>query len=138
MMPEVGHRRVLILDDDPVVRALVAAVLGERGFRAREAADGAEALGLLAREPPFDLIVLDLRMPVIDGETFYRSLRLAGDETPVLILSAYADRSRTAELHAEATLAKPFDIEELASVAAGLAMTRSAWPGADAAEAVDA
>jgi CheY-like chemotaxis protein len=129
MRPEAGLR-TLVVDDDPAVRSFVGIALSACGFECAEAADGAEALRVLAGEAPFNLIVLDLRMPVMDGETFYRSLRLTGDETPVLVLSAYADR-RVPELAGEAALTKPFDVDELVSLATRLARGTGLPPGSD-------
>ena len=83
---------VLVVDDDPDVRALVVRSLGEFGVgRVLEAGDGEEALGVLGAEGPVDLIVCDLDMPAMDGVAFVRALRADPDPavaaTPVLVVS---------------------------------------------------
>ncbi len=61
----------------------------------------------------FDVIVLDLQMPKMDGRTFFRTLRVRGDRTPVIILSAFGAEEARVELQAEAALEKPFDPDVL-------------------------
>jgi len=82
--------------------------LASEGWTARTAADGHMALNEV-RERAFDAIVLDLQMPVMDGRSFYRSLRDLPSDIPVLLLSAYGSRSAQQELGANDALDKPFD-----------------------------
>lgn len=91
---------------------MVEMVLDSEGFEVVVASDGQRALSLTSQER-FDLIVLDLQMPVMDGRTFYRELRLAGHRAPVIVLSAYGAHLAAEELGAEAGMGKPFDIDDL-------------------------
>src|SRR5687767_6006388 len=65
--------RVLVVDDDPMIRKVVRQMLGSRGYTTTEAADGVDALKLLDDEP-FDLIITDVYMPRMDGLQFARAL----------------------------------------------------------------
>ena len=107
--------RVLIVDDDASILRMLGIVFRGDGFDVRTASNGREALDAIDGFRP-GAIVLDLEMPVMDGREFFRRLRARGDQTPVLILSAYgADRARH-ELHAEAFVSKPFEPDELVQV----------------------
>jgi DNA-binding response OmpR family regulator len=105
--------RVLVVDDDASVTRLVSLSLLDEGFEVVTAANGEEALLAVDENDP-DVIVLDLQMPVMDGETFYRHLRERGVRTPVLVLSAYGARSASRRMGAEDALDKPFDPDLLA------------------------
>ncbi len=109
--------RVLIADDNDQVRALIAAVLGSEGYELRHAADGQAILDDLARRPP-DLFILDLHMPGIDGLTILATIRSdpALTATRVLMLSgdtAALDAGWSAQIGADAHLAKPFELSAL-------------------------
>jgi DNA-binding response OmpR family regulator len=103
---------VLVVDDEPAIRNLVAIALRSEGIDVSTAGNGELALYELERGD-FDAIVLDLEMPIMDGWTFYRALRARNRYTPVLILSAYGSASARAELGADDALTKPFDPSEL-------------------------
>jgi two-component system response regulator MprA len=105
--------RVLVVDDEPQVRATVREALALEGFDVLEAANGVEALARMKDTPP-DAIVLDLWMPVMDGWAFRRAQLEAAPGIPVVVLSALdLGRERLAELRASAVLGKPFDLDEL-------------------------
>jgi len=114
-------RTILIVDDEPAARYGMRRVL-ESSYEIVEAASAGAARDATARKN-FDLILLDLIMPGEDGLAFLRSLRAAGDTTPVLITSAL-DTARTAveALHSGAAdyIVKGFDIEELRTRVANL------------------
>jgi CheY-like chemotaxis protein len=80
---------ILVVDDDPDIRQLVATVLSNEGFAVCEAADGAEALQTLADEH-VDAILSDVRMPGLDGPGLVRTLRRRGQTIPVALMSASA------------------------------------------------
>ena len=106
-------RTVLVVDDDAPLRALCRAALGEAGFRVLEAADGDEALDLIARDRP-DLILLDVMMPRLSGWSVAAELLAepATGEIPIIFISGRreaADRLRAQELRASGYVTKPFD-----------------------------
>ena len=108
---------VLVTDDDPDIRMLVAFALEDSGYAVRQASDGANALEALAAKAP-DAMVLDVMMPGIDGFGVLRGMRQRGlaPNTRVLILTCKTeerDHLRGWELGADEYLTKPFDPEDL-------------------------
>src|SRR3954451_2380799 len=106
---------VMVVDDEPGVRAALERALRIERYDVRLAGDGAEALALLADGSP-DAIVLDVMMPRIDGLEVCRRLRAAGDRTPVLMLTArdaIDDRVDGLDAGADDYLVKPFALREL-------------------------
>jgi len=109
-----GHR-ILVVEDEAAIRDLIQESLALAELRTEIATDGLDALNQI-RKNPFDLLILDLNLPKLDGMTLLEKLRSEGDTTPVLILSARSDRSDvTSGLRSGADdyLTKPFGIEEL-------------------------
>src|SRR5881398_3170529 len=107
--------RVLIVDDEPAVRAALDRALRLDRYEIELAGDGREALDRLA-DARQDAVVLDVAMPGIDGLEVCRRLREAGDRTPVLMLTArdaVDDRVSGLDAGADDYLAKPFAFEEL-------------------------
>ncbi|HZO26409.1 MAG TPA: response regulator [Chloroflexota bacterium] len=110
-----GSCGVLVVEDEAVLRLLLTAVLDDEGFAVHAAANGHEALLILALWQP-EIIVLDLQMPVMDGPSFCaeqrRSPSLAA--IPVLLVSAALDLKRQAmKLEAAGSIGKPYDVDEL-------------------------
>src|SRR5262249_50878927 len=110
--------RVLVVEDFPDNRDLLIEYLTFRGFTVTAAADGAEAMAL-ARQETFDVILMDLRMPGLDGWEATRQLKAdpATAEVPIVAVTAHAllpeiESARSAGC--DAVVAKPFDIAALA------------------------
>jgi two-component system, OmpR family, response regulator MprA len=107
--------RLLVVDDDPDVRDSLRRALRCAGYAVGTAANGADALESVARSP-VDLIVLDVLMPMVDGFEACRRLRLRGDATPILVLTAkdtIDDRVTGLAVGADDYLLKPFALREL-------------------------
>ena len=107
--------RVLIVDDEPAVRAALDRALRLDGYDVALAADGREALDRLA-DTRQDAVILDVAMPGVDGLEVCRRLRDAGDRTPVLMLTArdaIDDRVAGLDAGADDYLVKPFALKEL-------------------------
>jgi DNA-binding response OmpR family regulator len=107
---------ILVVDDEPMVREVVARYLENDGFRVLEAADGATAIDLLERNR-MALVVLDIMLPGVDGLAILRQVRTEAD-TPVILLTARAsevDRVVGLELGADDYVVKPFSPRELAA-----------------------
>jgi DNA-binding response OmpR family regulator len=105
---------VLIADDEPIVREVLARYLELDGFDVRAAADGQAALEAVASEPA-DLVLLDLMLPRVDGFEVFRRIR-AGSRTPIIMLTARGhetDRVVGLELGADDYIAKPFSPREV-------------------------
>jgi two-component system response regulator MprA len=114
--PATGARdRVLVVDDDPPLRRMLARTLTAEGYEVTVAADGGAALAEAERAAP-DVIVLDVAMPALDGLAVCRRLRSKGLPTPILMLTArdaVPDRVAGLEAGADDYLVKPFAVQEL-------------------------
>jgi two-component system, OmpR family, response regulator MprA len=122
--------RVLIVDDEPAVRAALDRALRLDRYEVELAADGREALDRLA-EARLDAVVLDVAMPGIDGLEVCKRLREAGDRTPVLMLTArdaVDDRVAGLDAGADDYLVKPFALKELKARLRAL-LRRAETPG---------
>jgi two-component system, NtrC family, response regulator AtoC len=107
--------KVLIADDEKNIRDSISAYLRAEGIENAVAADGAEARALLEEEA-FECLILDLRMPKMDGLSLLAWLQEAGPPVPVIVISAYGDvrdAVQAMKLGARDYLVKPFDPEEL-------------------------
>ena len=117
-----ARRNILIVDDMRENRAMLADTLGELGFEIRQAANGREAVDAARAAPP-DLVLMDVRMPVMDGLEAIRHLRRVDElkTLPIIAVSAGVapeDQARSLAAGADAFLTKPVDHEELIGVLA--------------------
>jgi CheY-like chemotaxis protein len=114
---------VLVAEDDPAVRKMVIQILRDDGYSVLEAYDGLEVIravdhGLQASHEP-RVILLDLRLPTVDGIGVLHHLAAHGDDVPVIAISASVEHLAAAlSAGARATLAKPFDLNQLLTVVA--------------------
>ena len=109
--------RLLLIEDDAALRLPLARRLEAEGYRVDHAGDGEEGL-FLAREYPFDLAIVDLGLPKLNGLTIVQRLRAAGSAMPILILTArgtWQDKVTGLEAGADDYVVKPFDYPELAA-----------------------
>src|SRR5690349_8697924 len=107
--------RVLIVDDEKLIRWSIAERLGKEGILTTEAGDGAMALEALAREP-FDLALLDLKLPDTDGLTLLKQFQSQAVDLPVVMITAHSSVDTAVEamkLGAHDYLTKPFNLDEL-------------------------
>jgi CheY-like chemotaxis protein len=104
---------ILVVDDDPTIRAAVAELLEVEDYAVAVAANGMEALEIVARVRP-RLVVLDMRMPVLDGWGSIRALREGEYQPQILAMSAAHDARRWAdEVGATGHVSKPFEADDL-------------------------
>lgn len=106
---------ILLVEDDPVLRRMVAAALSASGFRVTKAADGLAAAELLAAPARFDIVVLDIGLPFVDGWRILQGFE-TGRAPGVIVISARgeeSDKIRALDLGADDYLAKPFGADEL-------------------------
>ena len=109
------QQRILVVDDDPAVRESLRRSLQFNGYDVTLAEDGAQALAAIGRSAP-DALVVDVMMPRLDGLETTRALRAAGNDLPVLVLTArdsVGDRVEGLDAGADDYLTKPFALEEL-------------------------
>lgn len=113
---EGNNDTVLVVDDDTSILDTVSAILSGEGYDVVSAASGAEALAAVARKQPV-VILLDMRMPVMDGWAVARALRSQGLSVPIVVMTAAESAKRWAdEVGAEGYLAKPFGLDELLTI----------------------
>jgi len=104
---------ILVIDDDPDVRAFIVATLEEQGYRVREAADGAHGLKEAAREKP-DLVILDFIMPGLSGAEVANRLLAKRRDQQILFVSGYSETEAVRRVAPNAPLlAKPFRADVL-------------------------
>jgi nitrogen-specific signal transduction histidine kinase/CheY-like chemotaxis protein len=132
--------RLLLVEDDQMVRRLARRVLDGAGYQVLEAEDGRAALDLLERGDTFDLIVTDVRMPRLSGTQLATEARAAGVRAPFLFISGHLDESMATHIRAELDsrlVSKPFTPAALVdAVRQELAQRRAderAWPAATSA-----
>jgi DNA-binding response OmpR family regulator len=122
--------RILIVDDEYSLLKQLQQILENQRYIVETAMDGEDALDKLF-ETPFDLIILDIMMPKIDGLTALEHARKAGIDTPVLMLTAKGDvkdRIKGLDLGADDYLAKPFSLDELLARIRALLRRTSSQP----------
>ncbi len=109
-------RRILLVEDHPVNQELIIELLAGSGLHLELAQNGAEAVTLCQQQPPYDLILMDIQMPVMDGYEATRQIRQFNLAVPIVALTANAmkeDLRRTQEIGMNAHLNKPFEVLEL-------------------------
>jgi CheY-like chemotaxis protein len=107
------YDHILVVDDDDSIRSLVSELLISRDYAVETAADGVKALEAIDRDPP-SVMLLDMRMPVLDGWAVAASLRERHQCVPTVVMTAAAyTPDWSAEVHAEGCLIKPFDSDDL-------------------------
>ena len=109
--------RVLVIDDDEHILAMLGEALGTEGYDVQGAMDGAAAIGAIRRRRP-DIILLDLMMPVLDGYSFLDLYRqLPGPHAPVIVLTAAAREAREEVAgRAEEVIPKPFSVDHVLQI----------------------
>lgn len=100
---------ILIVDDEPDIRTVLAHSLLDEGYRVVSAADGEEALGHIAVEVP-DVIVSDIRMPKVGGLALIQRLRSAGLLTPIILISTWTP---PVGMPGVRFVPKPFDLDRI-------------------------
>jgi PAS domain S-box-containing protein len=126
--PSFSHARVLVAEDHDVNQELIRAMLGRLGCEVDIAADGAQAIAMvdeaIAADRPYDLLFMDMQMPIMDGRTATRMLRETGigpDMLPIIALTANAHEEDVATMRAAGTqghAAKPIQLTTLRAILA--------------------
>lgn len=107
---------ILVVDDDPAILSAVAEVLSLEGYQVETAGNGALALEQVDVRVP-SLVLLDMRMPVVDGWSFSRAIHARGLHLPLVVMTAAHNAASWArEIEADGFLPKPFEIDELLAV----------------------
>ncbi|HET8613727.1 MAG TPA: response regulator [Sphingomonas sp.] len=118
-----GSGSILVVEDEDMVRAVAERALSRQGYTVHTAANGEEALALLAAQPEegpgYDLLISDVMMPTMDGPTLVRHARRRYPNLPILFMSGYAEEQlrRSIDLDNVSFLPKPFSVQQLAEAA---------------------
>jgi CheY-like chemotaxis protein len=114
-----SKRTILIVDDEPMILALSKQTLVDAGFNVMTAQSGFECLDLFRRRPhEFELVILDLRMPFMDGEETFERMRMIRADVPVVMCTGFIEKERVDRMIGaglSGVLHKPFRAKELAS-----------------------
>src|SRR5438128_5946307 len=124
MLPE--KKEVLIVDDEPNLRKILAAQLSRDGYDVMTAEDGEQGLGFL-REHHIDLVITDLKMPKVDGMTLLREALRESPDLPIVMITAHGTVETAVEalkIGAFDYLTKPFDKDDVRQIVAKALKTR--------------
>lgn len=114
--------QVLVVDDEALIRWSVAETLANKGMQVSQASDGASAISTVAHHAgPFDVVVLDLRLPDVDDLSLLLKIREMSPTSRVIIMTAFGTAEiseRALELGASKVVAKPFELDEMATLVA--------------------
>lgn len=116
---DTGNRRVMLVEDEDVLRKLYAMLLTDLGYEVISRADGRLALDTLETDQDFDLLITDIKMPAMDGFELHEALVAMNSKIPVLMISGFSDQGRVDRLCDQGLirfLQKPFTAEQLAEV----------------------
>jgi len=112
-------KKILVIDDEPIVRTSCIRLLGPEGYEVKSASSGKEALELLENEP-FNLVLLDLKMPDMDGIEVLKKIKDTWPDTKVVMITGYSTVEtavKTLKLGAFSYLEKPFTPDTLLETA---------------------
>lgn len=110
-----GTERILLVDDEPDVTRILTKRLGKRGYTCAAAGNGQEALDMMAKGA-FELVVMDVKMPVLDGMAALQRIHSQWPRTKVILLSGHADMQLAVQAMSQGAfgyLMKPVDLDEL-------------------------
>ncbi|MGK5095316.1 response regulator [Deltaproteobacteria bacterium TL4] len=112
--------KILVLDDDPILREIVSEYVQEAGHEIEVAENGVEGWDLFSTRPhDFQAMIIDVRMPVMDGLTFVKKIRKQGFHLPIIMMTGDDEERYSAEflkLGVKTILPKPFELHELHDV----------------------
>ena len=114
-----GHETILLVEDEPMVRSVAERALTRHGYNVITADNGEDALEILAKGDPIDLLISDVVMPGMDGPTMVREARKSRPDLKILFMSGYAEEQLRKSIDIENVnfLPKPFSVTELAEAA---------------------
>ncbi len=111
-----GGGRILLVEDEDMVRAVGERALTRAGYQIVTASDGEEGLAAIANDGPFDMVVSDVVMPGMDGPKMVKALRKIHPEMPILFMSGYAEEQLRKEIDIDRMhfIPKPFSVQQIA------------------------
>jgi DNA-binding NtrC family response regulator len=125
MSPQTGKKspglRILVVDDEPLIRWSLAEVLAESGHAVEEAGDGVSAVAALSGGPGFDVVILDFRLPDANDLSLLDTIRQVSPRTRIIMMTAFGTPEMVdgaLELGAYRVVPKPFDVHAMARLVA--------------------
>ncbi|GAA4006746.1 response regulator [Sphingomonas humi] len=121
-----GTGTVLLVEDEAMVRTVAERALTRQGYTVLTASNGEEALEIVGRGDPIDLLITDVVMPIMDGPTMVREARQTRPDLPILFMSGYAEEQlrRSIDFENVAFLPKPFSVQQLSEAASRILASR--------------
>ena len=119
MASENGRVKVLVVDDEPLIRWAVTEMLSDLGYQVVEAGDARSAISAVAESAPFEIVLLDVRLPDSDDLILLTRLRSLIPDAQIILMTAHGTcemSKRALDLGAFAVVGKPFELTELAAV----------------------
>jgi DNA-binding NtrC family response regulator len=119
MAEKLRHLKVLVVDDEPLIRWAVAEILNDRGYKVVQASDGHGAVSAISESAPFDVVLLDVRLPDCDDLTLLTRLLAMSPASRIILMTAHGTSemvSRALDLGAFSVVSKPFELSELAAL----------------------
>ena len=129
--------RVLVVEDNPINQEVAGFILAHAGATLEIAANGRAALSMLEEDAAYDVVLMDLQMPVMNGFEATAAIRAAGLDLPIVAMTANAmdeDRQRSLDAGMQAHLAKPIDVDALVATLSRVTQRQQHTPDAAAAE----
>jgi DNA-binding response OmpR family regulator len=124
-----SNRRILVVEDDPVLTGIYRNALGMADFAVECVSDGLDALASIEKARP-GLIILDIALPVIDGWAVLERLQAMPDCPPVIVVSCSAELERAKRLGAVACFSKPFRFAQLRQTCTEILLAKGGTPAA--------
>ena len=111
-----NQRNILVVDDEEALRTVLSSELSGEGYHVETASDGDEAIAAIQKNSAFDLVLLDIKMPRVDGFEVLKFIKQTVPQIKVIMLTAFADLKNAIEskkLGAEDFISKPYDLVDL-------------------------
>ena len=111
-----NQRNILVVDDEEALRTVLSSELSGEGYHVETASDGDEAIATIQKNSVFDLVLLDIKMPRVDGFEVLKFIKQTTPQIKVIMLTAFADLKNAIEskkLGAEDFISKPYDLVDL-------------------------
>ena len=119
MVRKIARTKVLVVDDESLIRWALTEMLGDLGYEVVQAADGRNALAAMCEAAPFDVVLLDLRLPDCDDLSLLARIRSLSPTTRIILMSAHGTTEvaeRAMDLGALRFVSKPFELNDLAAL----------------------
>ena len=129
MVPQDTQIKVLVVDDEPLIRWAVTEMLGDLGYRVVQAGDARGAMSAISESAPFEIVLLDVRLPDSDDLLLLARLRALIPDARIILMTAHNTRDmteRALDLGAFTVVDKPFELTDLAAIVSQASGTRPA------------